>query len=282
MNKGARFLWLSHFSNRPGQIFNGAQNRLTIVITSGKTGRQQFFSTKYNRWDAKNGEREGLLPALRFQEINQDAYIFEGIFPKIGCPEAWSVFQKISQRNTIDELIAKQGKYKIYWVRVPGYFCVFLLDPPLARPQDGGEPRIRGEVNNIGFDYRMAQNVVHCVLNSAVYYQYFCAYTDTRHINPSDVRQFPLDLASFSDAMKSDLAVVSGNLSKCFRRHTTQWRKSGLLIDSIETKLCKRQIDEIDCVLAKHYGFTDEELDFIINYDIKYRMGGAVEMEDEV
>ncbi|MFZ3157529.1 MAG: hypothetical protein WA124_08525 [Smithella sp.] len=27
--------------------------------------------------------------------------------------------------------------------------------------------------------------------------------------------------------------------------------------------------------LAQHYGFTDEELDFIINYDIKYRMGNA-------
>lgn len=26
-------------------------------------------------------------------------------------------------------------------------------------------------------------------------------------------------------------------------------------------------------VLAQHYGFTGEELDFIINYDIKYRMG---------
>ncbi len=32
-------------------------------------------------------------------------------------------------------------------------------------------------------------------------------------------------------------------------------------------------IDEIDKVLAEHYGFTQEELDFIINYDIKYRMG---------
>lgn len=32
-------------------------------------------------------------------------------------------------------------------------------------------------------------------------------------------------------------------------------------------------MDEIDKVLAKHYGFTEEELDFIINYDIKYRMG---------
>jgi hypothetical protein len=30
--------------------------------------------------------------------------------------------------------------------------------------------------------------------------------------------------------------------------------------------------------LAKLFGFTDEETDFIINYDIKYRMGGA---EDE-
>jgi len=40
-------------------------------------------------------------------------------------------------------------------------------------------------------------------------------------------------------------------------------------------------IDEIDRVLAKHYGFTEEELDFIINYDIKYRMGAAAEAEDE-
>jgi hypothetical protein len=32
-------------------------------------------------------------------------------------------------------------------------------------------------------------------------------------------------------------------------------------------------IDEVDHVLAEYYGLTDEELDFIINYDIKYRMG---------
>ncbi len=35
-------------------------------------------------------------------------------------------------------------------------------------------------------------------------------------------------------------------------------------------------------MLAKHYGFTDEELDFIINYDIKYRMGRDGGDEDEV
>lgn len=40
-------------------------------------------------------------------------------------------------------------------------------------------------------------------------------------------------------------------------------------------------INEIDKVLAKHYNFTDEELDFIINYDIKYRMGSELDTDNE-
>jgi hypothetical protein len=35
--------------------------------------------------------------------------------------------------------------------------------------------------------------------------------------------------------------------------------------------------DEIDRVLAQHYGFTEAELDFIIHYDIKYRLGRDAE-----
>ena len=44
-------------------------------------------------------------------------------------------------------------------------------------------------------------------------------------------------------------------------------------------KKSKPIIDEIDKVLASHYGFTEEELDFIINYDIKYRMGDELNEE---
>jgi hypothetical protein len=46
-----------------------------------------------------------------------------------------------------------------------------------------------------------------------------------------------------------------------------------LTVQCIIPKLSKAIIDEIDRALAEHYGFTDGELDFIINYDIKYRMG---------
>ena len=42
---------------------------------------------------------------------------------------------------------------------------------------------------------------------------------------------------------------------------------------SFRVNQSKPIIDQIDKVLGLHYGFSDEELDFIINYDIKYRMG---------
>jgi hypothetical protein len=44
--------------------------------------------------------------------------------------------------------------------------------------------------------------------------------------------------------------------------------------------MSKPVIDEIDRGLAEHYGFTDEELDFIINYDIKYRISREAEGDD--
>ena len=54
-----------------------------------------------------------------------------------------------------------------------------------------------------------------------------------------------------------------------------------LTVQCLIPKLSKAIIDDIDSALAEHYGFTDEELDFIINYDIKYRMGQEEENDEQ-
>ena len=61
----------------------------------------------------------------------------------------------------------------------------------------------------------------------------------------------------------------------------TQQQTGEVKIQSFTQSLSKFKIDEIDKVLACHYGFTEEELDFIINYDIKYRMGLCKAGDDE-
>jgi len=52
-----------------------------------------------------------------------------------------------------------------------------------------------------------------------------------------------------------------------------KYKHDTLSVQCIVPKYAKPILDGIDAVLAAHYGFTDEELDYIINYDIKYRMG---------
>jgi hypothetical protein len=37
--------------------------------------------------------------------------------------------------------------------------------------------------------------------------------------------------------------------------------------------LSKPILDEIDAAPAGHCGFTEEEMDFMVDYDIKYRLG---------
>lgn len=83
------------------------------------------------------------------------------------------------------------------------------------------------------------------------------------------------EVISLSDAMESNLRdnayyydIVSKTRGK---NQAVTYRK----------QLSKPIIDEIDKVLARHYGFTEEELDFIINYDIKYRMGDGLNNENE-
>ena len=80
------------------------------------------------------------------------------------------------------------------------------------------------------------------------------------------------------EAIKQRLSPVSKDLMQDLKHHAqrkeTNYKTTGRVIyDEFYPRYSKPIIDEIDRLLAQHYGFTAEELDFIINYDIKYRMG---------
>ena len=62
---------------------------------------------------------------------------------------------------------------------------------------------------------------------------------------------------------------------------TMRFQHDTLTVECIYPKTSKPILDEIDRVLAAHYGFTEEELDFILNYDIKYRLGAEAETAHE-
>jgi hypothetical protein len=94
------------------------------------------------------------------------------------------------------------------------------------------------------------------------------------------VRAFPAKelTGEIKDSLTELGQSLMVELRKSAKRRTSSSKSTGLVeYDELVPRLSKPIIDEIDRVLARHYGFTEAELDFIINYDIKYRMGKDAE-----
>jgi hypothetical protein len=100
-------------------------------------------------------------------------------------------------------------------------------------------------------------------------------------MNKREVDAFPVDLDGLATRSGRKLVRLAGTLMRDLQRNSSnrrmKFQHDTLTVQCIYPKMSKPILDEIDTVLGEHYGFTDEELDFIINYDIKYRVGA----EDE-
>jgi hypothetical protein len=60
------------------------------------------------------------------------------------------------------------------------------------------------------------------------------------------------------------------------QHYSTTGNRNQLLF---KPSLSKPIIDRIDMILGKHFDLSDEQLDYIINYDIKYRVGREINEE---
>ena len=116
--------------------------------------------------------------------------------------------------------------------------------------------------------------IVGCVINSTIFYIWFIIYGNGRNVAIRDIITFPVPMSLFENYKYLNFQKLFSRLMFDYNKNSIiKKRRDGVEYQEFYPSKSKSIIDEIDGVLAQHYGFTDEELDFIINYDIKYRMG---------
>ena len=121
-------------------------------------------------------------------------------------------------------------------------------------------------------------SMIAAVLNSNLFYWWFIINSDSRHLNNREIESFSISLDNIDDNLSKKFCQITNELMRDYESNKTRkqtfYKTSGKVIyDEYYPRKSKSIIDRIDKILAEHYGFTDEELDFIINYDIKCRMG---------
>ena len=60
-----------------------------------------------------------------------------------------------------------------------------------------------------------------------------------------------------------------------------KFSRDHMRVQCVIPKRSKNIIDLADAKLAEHFGFFAEDLDFIVNYDVKYRIGQSDESDDD-
>jgi Eco57I restriction-modification methylase len=265
---------ISSFDDRPSRLFEGLEHiRLTIHLLGRPSKVPEIFSTRYNKWSAS--ERSILFDSLRYTRTTTS--FLEGAVPKFSSELEFSISSKLSQQSRLESFYDGTGLEKIFYSRKVGYFLQILDFEP--KVLDGkGDRRPPSEFKELKFSVRSQSKIALSCLNSSLFYWFVTVSSDCRHVNKREVDFFPVNLPLI-EANKNgkNLVELSQKLMKDIDEKSEErkmrFKHDTLLIQCIFPVKSKPIIDEIDRILAQHYGFTDEELDFIINYDIKYRMG---------
>jgi hypothetical protein len=270
--------------DRPGKLFDGLQNcRSTIFVLQHRIGTSNpyLWSSGYRRW--ASSVRDYLFPITVFTQAN-DEVVRQGQFPKMASPLQFSTYMKVfAQSNAPLGLAANDSSTRDfvfyqesarYWVKATVGLPYYAKNGHVGSPAHG---------RSLFLGSARRARIASAILNSSLFYTYFIAYGDCFHVSDTLVTSFPVPAAALDD---KGLDLLGTKLMRDLARNAEKKAintKDGDVISYDEFRVgeSKPILDEIDRILARHYGFTEEELDFIVNYDVKYRMGREAEGDDE-
>ena len=267
-----RELWMSSFDVYPCKLFDGAKQRLTILLASRKVRHSNtVWTTRYLRWRPE--ERPTLFARLAYTPSHRQSTL--SVFPKSDDQNAASILDKVARFRP--EAFSQSRGEHIYVHRIPYNYVKAVNFVPYFKNEFAGKKK-----SDDYKPYCLASSSLNSaalsIINSNLFFFRWYSFFEGYHCGRHEITSFPFGFSRMTDEVRIQLELLAGQLMADLERNSSrksaQYKATGrTTYQEFYPALSKSIIDQIDRALAKHYAFTDEELDFIINYDIKYRMG---------
>jgi hypothetical protein len=282
LRTSSEFLSTASFDDRPGKLFEGLQNCRSVIFSLCKnSGPAEVHCSRYQRWPTD--ARSNIFPVLEYESTERER-LFSDQFAKSGSAQSAAIIRKLdaagllalgttfSKQNTKDFVFYQEATR--YWVKATVGLPYYAKNGKIGAPAHGRYLYFR--------DPSLA-HAVNAVMQSNLFYLYFVAFGDCFHLSDTLASNFPVPAGLVTDKR---LIEINKRLMLDLNRNAVNKRidtKDGDKIEYAEFSAgaSKSVIDEIDQILAEHYGFSENELEFIINYDIKYRLGADADEVEE-
>lgn len=256
---------VSSYSNRPKQIFDSACVRTSIIILE-KTGSkiEHLYTTKLVRRSETN-TIENIIQNLSY--IDSMRYKLPGRYPKVGSNQELEILQHMFADNySLQMYNLPSSNANIYYRAAGGRYYNVITPYPTGSSQELPYPVIP--------DYH---KVIGAILSTSLFWFYQQVYTDGLHIKQSELTGFPMPNLFESDKrileeLSAKYDVYLDDIEKNVIMHEASSYKVGSFKEYKIGK-SKRFIDTLDDLVGKLYGMSEQQIEFIKNYEINVRRG---------
>ena len=260
---------ISTYDRDKCRIFVGVTQSVSIIVCDRKKSgsKCKFYTSTFFREMSEDKRR--FFNSIKYQLAN-DYLINEKVcvpinnthrLPKIGSDESLSILNKILKNKlTIKEALTRTNKKVKIWIRTSGNYWYNSFD---REPYKSSEIKPYYVPDNLKFYFFV-------LMNSNLFYLWFRIFGDGRHMNLDILESFPIpsdELVNKNQVILKKVGeLVISDLFNNFDKER----------ELFNTSRVKRTIDKCDVLLAKMYGFSDKELDYILNYDKCIRGGKKI------
>jgi hypothetical protein len=262
------------FPRRPESIFDGVEMPVTILIF--RPGDAKTFTSRISRFYTQ--ERPAALNVIAY--TNHDLRLHGHRIGKVGSQLEVGIFRKLERANFHLASLMAPSKHLLYYQEACRYWAKACKGLPFFRRN--GERISPPHGRTKSFVSAEACAFAACLLNSTLFYWFYSAFSDCEHINDALLKTFRIPTSWNNERWIEHEKRLAHSLAENSTRKTIRTKQGHKIeYDELNAAKSKAVFDGIDLALARQYGFTDEELDFIINYDIKYRLSRANEDGDD-
>ncbi len=262
--------YISFYECRPGKLFEGIDVRLAIWLRLPEVASANTYTTRLNRFATEL--RPYLLYKLEY--ICTTNLINDHITPKLSTSIETSIASKLMKQATkIRDMRIETLEYLLYYSYGIRYWARVLNHQPYYKSK---LTNVSTGEKTLSFQDKKLRDAMVGLMTSSLFFWFYCVTSDGHNFTKTVIDDFPVGTIqekTLSTLVDLCFLLMNKLEEKAFIKKASYRTTGDIEYREYNVSDAKPIIDEIDRVLAKHYHFTDEELDFIINYDIKYRMG---------
>jgi len=213
-----------------------------------------------NQFDLQN-----LIDNLHFVDVKD--YTLYGRIPKIGTETETFILDKILKETPLCNYIKTNGSPIVYRFAGGRYFKV------VTNYHNGSSAE-----RTMYFDNDKLANAFGCILSSNLSFWFYQIYSDNLNWKNYEIEHFPVPSLNSEqiECLNTLYAEYLEDIERNARTRNSSSESTYNVESFKEYKIVysKPIIDRIDDYIAPIYGLTPQELDFIKNYEIGFRMAG--------